>query len=307
MSATRAGATTRRLADGMRHLLADLLSRRASARGLRRPSPHTLLIAATALVVLLFGWFWLRDSSLVAVRTVEVTGVEGSEGGRVRSALEQAARSMTTLHVRHRALDTAVAPFALVKRLDVSTDFPHTMRIHVVTNDAVGAVVVDGRRIAVTSDGTLLRDVAAPAALPQIPLSVPAAGARLTEPAAVAAVSALAAAPGALRPRVEGIVTSSEHGLSIQLAHGPVLWFGDRTRLAAKWAAATAVLADAEAAGASSIDVSAPERPAVGGLPDGAPPVGESDVPTLPDGTSAATPATAPIPSDPAATAQTAP
>jgi cell division protein FtsQ len=44
------------------------------------------------------------------------------------------------------------------------------------------------------------------------------------------------------------------------------------------------VLADPEAAGASSIDVSAPERPAVGGLPDGAPAEGESDVPALPEG-----------------------
>jgi len=158
------------------------------------------------------------------------------------------------------------------------------MRIHVVTNVAVGAVVLDGRRIAVTSDGTLLRDVTAPAALPEVPLRGAPGGTRLTEPAAVTAVSALGAAPSALRTRVEGIVTTPEHGLTIQLAHGPALWFGSVARLAAKWAAAAAVLADPEAAGASSIDVSAPERPAVGGLPDGAPATGESDLPELPEG-----------------------
>ena len=89
---------------------------------------------------------------------------------------------------------------------------------------------------------------------------------------------------------MEGIVTTPEHGLTIQLAHGPVLWFGSHERLAAKWAAASAVLADPDAAGASSIDVSAPERPAVGGLPDGAPASAESDLPALPEGAPAWTP-----------------
>jgi cell division protein FtsQ len=42
------------------------------------------------------------------------------------------------------------------------------------------------------------------------------------------------------------------------------------------------VLADPQAAGARSVDVSVPERPAVGGLPEGAPATGESDVPTPP-------------------------
>ena len=270
---------------------------------LGRPRPRTLLAAGAALVLLLAGWFWLRDSSLVAVRNVEVTGVDGRANARVRAALEEAARSMTTLHVRQGALDTAAAPFSIVKRIEVSTDFPHTLRIHVVTNVAVGAVVVDGRRIAVTSDGTLLRDVIAPAALPEIPVRTAPAGPRLTEPSAVEAVAALGAAPSALRGRIEAVQMTGDRGMTLQLAHGPLLVFGDGERLGAKWAAASAVLADPEAAGATAIDVSAPERPAVSGLPDGAPATGESDLPTLPQGESGAgtTPPTT-VPSDPTAT-----
>lgn len=295
-------ATGTRAASLQRRLVLALRRRRLGATrpAFQRPRGRTLLAAVAALALLIAGWFWLRDSSLVAVRTVEVTGVSGTDGTRIRAALDEAARSMTTLHVRHNALDTAAEPFSLVKRLEVETDFPHTMRIHVVTNVAVGAVLVDGRRIAVTSDGTLLRDVTARASLPEIPVRAAPAGTRLTEPAAVAAVSALGAAPEPLRTRVEGIVTTPEHGLSIQLSHGPVLWFGNGERLAAKWAAATAILADPEAAGASSIDVSAPERPAVGGLPDGAPATGESDLPELPEGTTV-DPATQ---ADPAAAAE---
>ena len=39
------------------------------------------------------GWMWLRDSSLVAVRTVEITGVTASDGEQVKAALEAARRS----------------------------------------------------------------------------------------------------------------------------------------------------------------------------------------------------------------------
>lgn len=301
MSATPAGSAPRRLAHALRGAGARARAARAQRPALHPPSLRTLLAVGAALALVLAGWFWLRDSSLVAVKTVEVSGVAGSpgtQGAKVRAALDEAARSMTTLHVRQDALDTAVAPFSLVKRIEVETGFPHTMRIHVVTNVAVGAVTVDGRRIAVTSDGTLLRDVTAPAKLPEIPVRIAPAGARVTEPAARTAVAALGAAPDALRSRVEGIVTTPEHGLEIQLAHGPLLRFGTGERLAAKWAAAAAVLADPEAAGASAIDVTAPERPAVSGLPDGAPATGESDIPTLPEGATGVDPAA----TDPAAT-----
>jgi cell division protein FtsQ len=291
VSATRANTLPQRLARTLRRGVARPV--------LGRPQPRTLLAAAAALVLLLAGWFWLRDSSLVAVRTVEISGIERTQGARVRAALEEAARSMTTLHVRQDALDTAAQPFSSVKRIEVTTDFPHTMRIHVVTNVAVGAVVVDGRRIAVTSDGTILSDVTAPAALPEIPLHSTPGGPRLTERAAVAAVAALGAAPSALRTRVEAVRTTADRGLELQLAHGPLLVFGTVDRLDAKWAAAGAVLADPEAASASAIDVSAPERPAVSGLPDGAPATGESDLPTLPESTPESDP-TAEVQTDPA-------
>lgn len=278
MTLSRAAAGPRRLVHALRGREASRAraagGTRAARRRLQRPGWPLLAAIAAVVALLVTGWFWVRDSSLVAVRTVEVSGVAGapgSQGARVRAALEQAARSMTTLHVRHGALETAVAPYPLVKRIQVSADFPTTMRIHVVTNVAVGAVVVDERRIPVTSDGTLLPGVPAPARLPEIPLAQAPAGERLTEPAAQAAVAALGAAPRALATRIAGIVTTPERGLEIQLAHGPLLRFGAGERLAAKWAAAAAVLADPEAAGATWIDVAAPERPAVGGLPGGAP------------------------------------
>src|SRR5918994_3586176 len=43
---------------------------------------------------------WLRDSSLVAVRQVSVVGIGSAGRDDVVAALTQAARGMTTLHVR---------------------------------------------------------------------------------------------------------------------------------------------------------------------------------------------------------------
>ena len=53
----------------------------------------------------------LKDSSLVSVRHVQVTGVHGPEAGAIRAALVAAARRMTTLDVRSGTLRSAVTPF----------------------------------------------------------------------------------------------------------------------------------------------------------------------------------------------------
>jgi cell division protein FtsQ len=252
----------------------------------RRPRLRTIIVAALATALLVAGWFWLRDSSLVGVRTVTVTGLNGGQAQEIEQALDSAGRSMTTLHVRQEALDSAVAPFSIVKRIEVTTDFPHGLRVHVVSNVAVGAIEVDGRRTPVTADGTLLRDVAASDQLPLVPLHGTPAGSRLSEGEALAAFAVLGSAPAAFRARVERVATTRAHGLELQLRDGPAIWFGDRERLTAKWAAAAAVIADPQAAGASYVDVAAPERPAVGGLSDGAPSTSETDDPDLPDGAS---------------------
>jgi hypothetical protein len=75
----------------------------------------------------------------------------------------------------------------------------------------------------------------------------------------------LAAAPPALRARVQNVWTGS-HGLSARMSSGPLLYFGTTERMEAKWAAIARVLEDPEAAGALYLDVRIPERTAGGGL-----------------------------------------
>ncbi len=230
----------------------------------RRVSPRVIFAAAAVLALLLGAWLWLRDSSLVAIKQVTISGLSGSDAPAIRAALTRAARNMTTLDVHTDQLNTAVAPYSVVKRLEVSTQFPHGIRIRVIEQVPVGAITVDGRTMAVAGDGTLLRDVRVTGSMPLIPLRVPPGGSRLAGQA-LDEVEVLAAAPGPLRASTSGVTSTSSHGLEAQLRRGPSIYFGDASQLGAKWRAAAVVLADAGSAGAAYIDVTDPQRPAAGG------------------------------------------
>jgi cell division protein FtsQ len=235
-------------------------------RRLRRPrwlGPR--FIGALLVVVILAGgaWLWVRNSSLVAVRQVTITGVSGPDAGRIRSALTGAARGMTTLDVKFGALQTAVKPYPVVKHLTVSTSFPHAMRIDVAEQVPVAEIAAGGRQIAVSADGTLLRDAAPSGPLPSIPVSVFPGGTHIDRSVAPQ-VRLLAAAPYPLLAKVAQVSSDSTHGLVAALRNGPKLYFGDATDLSAKWSAATAVLASSSSAGAAYIDLSDASRPAAG-------------------------------------------
>ncbi len=215
------------------------------------------------LIVLGGGYFWLRDSSLVAVQNVRIIGASGPDAAQIRSAIRAAARTMTTLDVKMRALQTAVAPFPVVKGIDVSTQFPHEMSVRVSEQVPVAVVQAGGRRIPVAGDGTLLHDLHGNPSLPVISLGVLPGGTHLTG-YALSEARLLGAAPYRLLGRLSQVSDGPAHGLVGQLRGGPSLYFGAGTELPAKWAAVTEVLASSSSAGAQYIDVSDPGRPAAG-------------------------------------------
>jgi cell division protein FtsQ len=227
--------------------------------------PWRAVAGALAAVALLFGgWLWLRDSSLVRVSNVHVTGAKGFGGGAVRSALEAAAGDMTTLNVDESALRAAVARYPLVRDVQASAHPPHRLDIRVIERVPVGVIHADGTTVAVTDDGILLRGVPT-GSLPQISASVPPGGARVGDRKTAAKVAVLASAPAVLRSRVTS-VSLGRYGLQARLRSGLVLRFGDGQRLRAKWIAAQRVMSDPGAADATYIDLRIPARPAAGGL-----------------------------------------
>jgi cell division septal protein FtsQ len=200
--------------------------RRTRGRRLGRRG-RIALVCGLALVALLVGcWFWFRDSSLVLASHVTVEGESGPDAARIRETLKSAAHTMSTLDVDANKLRSAVAPYPIVKDVEVTTQFPHGMRIHVVEQLAVGAIEAGGRKLAVAPDGTLLHDVVVSRSLPLIPLRVPPGGARVTDANALGAIRLLAAAPHRLRSKISEVTTVSGHGLVAQLRNGPAVYFG---------------------------------------------------------------------------------
>jgi cell division protein FtsQ len=226
----------------------------------------TVLAAALlTLVVLGAAYLWLRDSSLVRVKQVDITGLSGGQAGEIRDALTGAARDMTTLHVSEDALRDAVETYPVVRELHADADFPHRLRITVNAYRPIGAMELGGRSVAVAADGTVL-DGTPTKGLAVIAAAGSAAGTKVTGADATRLVRVLAAAPAELRARAQRAYRGP-NGLAVDLRDGPRVDLGDLGLLDAKWLAAAAVLADADSRGAAYVDVRLPERPVAGPLP----------------------------------------
>ena len=181
--------------------------------------------ALLALVVLGAMFLWLRDSSLVGVRQVDITGVSGSQADDIRGALTDAARDMTTLHVREDALRDAVQSYPVVRELHADADFPHRLRITVNSYDPIGSMELGGRSVAIARDGTVL-DGTPTKGLTAIAATGSAAGTKITGTEATKLVRLLAAAPAPLRSRALRAY-KGPNGLAVDLRDGPRLDFGD--------------------------------------------------------------------------------
>src|SRR5439155_13396391 len=230
-----------------------------------------LLAVLIALPPLGGGWLWLRNSSLVAVERVSITGVHGPEAPSIEAALRGAARHMSTLNLRPGALRAAVAPFRVVREVHAVASFPHGLQIHVVERSPVAAVVAGGVRTAVAADGVVLGPALLSPSLPTLEASVPAIGRRVGDASLLAPLAVLGAAPGRLE-RFVARVYNGPKGLTLVMRSGLLAYFGDGARPHAKWLSLARVLSDQSSAGASYVDVRAPERPAAGFPPGVAPP-----------------------------------
>ena len=122
----------------------------------RVPSPgwRPLAAAAAVIAVAALGWLWARDASLARVERVYITGLSSPDEARIRRSLRDAARDMTTLHVREEALEAAVAAYPTVTAVDAEADFPNELTITVRERRAVANLEVPGRPVPVAPDGT---------------------------------------------------------------------------------------------------------------------------------------------------------
>jgi cell division protein FtsQ len=210
------------------------------------------------------GWLWLRDSSLVRVRHVHITGVHGPEALQIRQALAGAAARMTTMDFNVGVLRAAVSSYAIVGAVRATPSFPRGVSISVTERPPVAALLTAGQRTALAADGTALGPALLSSSLPNVAGAVePPAGARVRDPAALAAVAVLAAAPARFAAFVVRVYDGPE-GLTVAMRNGLLVYFGNATRPHAKWLSLARVLVSPSAVGAVYVDVRLPERPAAG-------------------------------------------
>jgi cell division protein FtsQ len=265
-------------------LRASLPGGAALHRILRR---RTLLIALLGALVLAGGFMLFRSSPLVAVEQVRILGVSGAQAAPVSEALETAAKQMSTMDYSVSGLQAAVARYRVVRSIRVSTSFPHRMTIEVLEQPPVAQLTGGGLHSAVAADGVVLGPALASRALPSVHVSViPAAGKRVSDWRLRTYLSVLGAAPAPLLPLVARVFTGQQ-GLTVKMANGLQIYFGDDSRLHAKWDALVSVLIAQGSAGASYVDVRLPER-AAAGVSSGGVGSGESGQVSASDPTSAA-------------------
>jgi cell division protein FtsQ len=245
---------------GRRTLPRVRMPRLPSGRSLLR----ALIVVGVLAIALAAGYvFWLRDSSLVAVERVTISGAEGRP--EVTGALTRAAEGMSTLDVDEAKLEQAVADLPSVLSVEASADFPHGLEISV-DSRAPAAFIEEGGLI-VAGDGVVLESGAErPEGLPLIEtngLAEQAPGDRL-EGGALALARILEATPEPLLPSVTGSRVDEEHGPVVLVGPGIELRFDDPSRAEAKWAGAAAVLADTGLESAVYIDLTVPDRPVAG-------------------------------------------
>jgi cell division protein FtsQ len=251
----------------------DLTQPRPARRAPTRRAPaargtviRRRLLAAAVVLLVLYGlyMFWFRNLSWFAIHDVTIKGATTNER-EIKSAVEQVAGDMTTLHIKDDELRDAVARFPTVASVGASTSFPHGLEVSITERLPVAFVLVHGQRTAVSADGYLLAGADFDAkALPRIE-GAAAHGARLDEDAAAQA-AILGATPGPLKNRIVASAWDEDRGgVVVDLNNGPEIRFGDGSRAADKWEAAVTVLSSDERGSPSYLDVSVPDRPVAGG------------------------------------------
>jgi cell division protein FtsQ len=236
---------------------------RLSVRALRN---RAVLVALAVVALFAVYTFWFRDSSLVAVKTVNVSGIgKGKLDAKLRAALVHAGLGMTTLDASQAELVKAARPFPSVQAVSIDPTFPSTLNVEVTKRAAVAVIGEGSGAVGVAQDGRVMRGVPVDGdQLPRLPLTAAPKGSWVGGPVLEQA-KMLGAAPKPLLRYVDHSF-NGESGIGLELDGGVDLLFGTAGSAAQKWKAAAAVLSDPELGSLDYVDLSVARRPAVGGV-----------------------------------------
>jgi cell division protein FtsQ len=245
------------------------------ARGLPQlgqliPSARSVGAGLVLLALAVGGYVGARETSVFAVRTIDVRGGTPVLRAEVRAALAGEVGA-SLLKVDGGALAERIAPLPAVRAFSYDRSFPHTLRVVLQREVPVMVVrqVPGTAAFLVAASGKVIGKLAHPrlSSLPRLWVrnTVQLTVGQPLPPALAGASAALAVLRGAGLP---GGVTTVEAGrdeLTLKLAGGFEIRLGDPGDLRLKLAIARRILRATGAAtsGATYLDVSVPERPVV--------------------------------------------
>lgn len=230
------------------------------------PSGRSILIALAILAAAAGAYAVARETSVFAVRAIDVRGGTPAIRAQVRAALApELGRSL--LRVNGSELGQRLSALSTVRSFHYDRSFPSTLKVTVTAERPVLVIRQGKAAYLVSASGRVIRTLAHPrlAGLPRLWLPTkaeqPRVGAELPEAALAAAV---AAAPLASAPLPGGVkaVLSNGSRLDLELASGFQVRLGGVGDLRLKLAIARRILRVTGVAYAPGyIDVSVPERP----------------------------------------------
>ena len=236
-----AAGRDRRAAVGGRAAAAPRAPRGPGPGRTRRVGWKTVFFGLAA-VAIAAGVAWaLLGSRFLVVRSVQVTGT----GPRVsRAQVLAAARipaGLPLIRVNTAAVAQRVDGIRQVQSAQVSRNWPHTVVISVRLRTPVFAVAVSGGYALVDAYGVSVRDSARrPPRLPLLQLPPGAGGTGVAawvsslRPVAGAAAAVLRELPPRIARRVRTVSAPTPSQVSVQLANGVVIVWGDASRPAEK-------------------------------------------------------------------------
>jgi cell division protein FtsQ len=227
------------------------------------PSSRSLALGVAAAVVAVLAFAAARETSVFAVRTIEVRGVDPKLARRVETALGPL-QGVSLLKVHSGQVERLATSLPSVASVTYDRAFPNTLRVVVQAEEPAAVVRHGARAWLVSRRGRLMEPIAQRThrALPRIwlaqALGIP-VGATLAPGAGAEEVALIDELRGQSLARLVRSVRQVNGQWTYVLRGGVQIRVGDRTGVPVKLAVAAAILRRTPIFG--YLDVSVPQRP----------------------------------------------
>jgi hypothetical protein len=229
------------------------------------PSGRSVLIGLALFVLAVGGYVGARETSVFAVRTIDIRGGDEALRNQVKMVLAaEVGRSL--MKIDGNSLSRRIGPLSGVRSFEYDRAFPNTLRVVLRPEEPVLVLRSGADAYLVAATGRVIRTLAHPrlSHLPRLWVTRD-VSVRVGDPLpakVAAAATALAPLRGAPLPGGVRVVRGGKE-LTLVLGSGLELRLGDHGDLQLKLALARRILraAAATTTGGGYLDVSVPERP----------------------------------------------